>query len=307
MALLDAFRTETQLPTFDRPVSSESRKKLRWLIDKPPADLSKLMVITPDMATAMLELNASDEWHNRPESEKATRRYVLAMKRGWVLTGETIVFSKSGRLLNGQHRLSACIQSGENFECIVVFGIEDNAFKFMDIGTTRTASHIFNIEDIPNYAHAAATARLLYGYKAKSGWEGVIPDVENDTLLDFYYQHPRIQDAIAHGRALNDENLMRPSWGSFCFYICAEKNREEARAFFDKVATGIGISNKASQEYRIRKRLLENAQSTAAKISNGHLAAFIVQAWNAKRSNDDRRIYRWRNEQSPNEAFPRAI
>lgn len=253
-----------------------------------------------------MERNVDDEWRNRPQSGRGLKRYIAAMKRGWKLTGEPIIFSKSGRLLNGQHRLKACQESGTSFSCLVVFGIDDDAFKFMDIGIVRTAAHIFSIEEVPNATQIAAAARLLYGYKAKQSWDGRAPDVENDTLLDFYYHHERLQDALAPARELYSERLVPMRWGTFCFYICAEKNREQAREFFEKVATGVGLTSKSSPAFLIRKRLLANARSSSEQLSEAYIGAYLIQAWNAHRHGESRKLFRWRTEQTPNEAFPRA-
>jgi len=285
---------------------SDSRKKLRWQIESPPDDLARLWIVTPDMAEAMLERNRDDEWHNRPDSEKGVLRYTRAMQRGWKLTGEPIIFSKSGRLLNGQHRLMACIKSGAPFETIVVFGIDDDAFRFMDIGVSRSAGHIFAIEDVPNYNFAASIARLLFGYLASSTWEGRAPDVENDTLLNFYYQHQRIQDSVTFARKLNSERLMALRWAGFCHYVCAAKSRAEADKFFEQIATGVGFTSKNSPAYKLRAKLLANSRSSSERLSENTVGAYTIKAWNAHRRGESLRSFVWRTAQMPNEPFPRA-
>lgn len=290
----------------DRREVSDARKKLRWQINNPPPDLAKHWIVGPDMAEAMLERNSDDEWHNRPGSEKGILRYSRAMQRGWKLTGEPIIFSKSGRLLNGQHRLMASARSGVTFETLVVFGIDDDAFKFMDIGVSRTAGHIFAIEDIPNYNIAAAIARLLFGYMASSAWEGRSAEVENDTVLSFYYEHPRIQDSIVAARKLYQDRLMPYRWAGLCHYVCAAKNRGEADQFFEQVATGIGFSNKNSPAYKLRAKLLASARSSSEKLNEVTIGAYTIKAWNAHRSGAAMRSFIWRTAQTTNEPFPRA-
>lgn len=284
----------------------DARKRLRWQINNPPDDLARRWLVTPDMADAMLERNSDDEWHNRPGSEKGILRYSRAMQRGWKFTGEPIIFSKSGRLLNGQHRLMACVRSGVSFETLVVFGIDDDAFKFMDIGVSRSAGHIFAIEDVPNYNIAAAIARLLFGYMASSTWEGRSPEVENDALLAFYYQHPRIQDSIVIARKLYADRLMPYRWAGMCHYICAAKHRAEADKFFEQVASGIGFSNKNAPAYKLRSKLLASARSSSEKLSESTIGAYTIKAWNADRHGEGVRSFVWRTAQTPNEPFPRA-
>ena len=82
-----------------------------------------------DMLTSILaELNGG----NRKVSSVKVAEYEDAMSVDeWPLTGATIVFGKSGRLLDGQHRLRACVRSGKPFRSYVVFGIDDSAFSFI--------------------------------------------------------------------------------------------------------------------------------------------------------------------------------
>lgn len=287
--------------------TSEGRKKVRWLLSTPPQNNALKMEITPAIAYAMMERNKDDEWHNRPESPKAIRRYIAAMSRGWKYTGEPIIFSASGRLLNGQHRLRACIAANTSFPCLVVFGIDDDAFAFMDIGTTRTAGHIFAIESIPNYNWAAATIRLVYFYLKNQAWDGHVGDIENDVLVDFYRHHEGIQDSYHASNLLYKEGLLPPRWGGFIHYVCGLKNKQQADEFFDRLASGIGLTNKNDPIYLIRKRLLENQRATAPnKVADVYLSAYTLQAWNSFRSGRHAKIFRWRGAQNAHESFPRA-
>lgn len=298
-------RVESSPVSVESPVNRdvlEAKKKLRWMISKP----TEFMLITPAMAEAMLERNSDEEWKNRPHSEKGLARYVKAMHAGWKRTGEPVIFSLSGNLLNGQHRLMACVKAGVPFWTVVVFGVEDDAFKYMDVGIARTAAHIFAIENVPNANVSAAAARLLYGYMGSVSWKGQAPDVENSLLLGFYEHHQRIQDSLTPARKLYSDLRVPQRWGAFLHYICAAKHREQANDFFDKVATGVGLSSKTSPAYRLRKRLIQNATSTSDKLSESTAAAYFIQAWNAQRSGHAIPSFRWRTAQTPDEAFPRA-
>lgn len=285
---------------------SEDRKKLRWLVGNPPADLCKIMTITPSLAAAMMERNADDEWKNRPHSEKGMLRYSRAMKKGWKLTGEPIIFSKCGRLLNGQNRLMAALHAEATFPCAVMFGIDLENFKYMDIGIARTAGHIFAIEEIPNYNSISAAARLLYAYYSASNWAGGNIDVENDDLLAFYYRHDRIQESYKFSALLHSELRLAGRWSIFTHYICAQKNRSLANEYFAQIADGSNLS-KSSPAFTVRKRLLSSALSSSEKLSGAHCAAFVVKGWNAIRDGRAISVLRWRGEQTPDESFPRAI
>lgn len=267
------------------------------------------MLINPPMAQAMMERNVDDEWKNRPQSKKGLKRYIEAMRKGWQYTGETIIFSLSGRLLNGQHRLVACIEAQRPFPCLVSFGVDPDAFKFMDIGIARTAGHIFAIEGVTNSNLVAAAIRIVYQYMHDRSWAGQHSYIENDDLLSFYWDHRDIQRSLKFGRRLqsHEPSLLPQRWGAALHYICALKNRGEADAFFESVATGIGITSSSEQTNRIRKKLLANAKKTSDRDAEVYLAAYLIQAWNAHRLGDKREAFRWRGGQNPNQAFPRAI
>lgn len=78
-------------------------------------------VITPEEAQAYLDNNAK----HRPIKEKKVAEYMGEMKDGkWRLNGKTICFDTTGRLLNGQHRLSAVVASGVSLTTVVVRGLD---------------------------------------------------------------------------------------------------------------------------------------------------------------------------------------
>jgi len=289
------------------PLSARQfRKKLGWLIKESPDAVR--MTITPEMARVMLERNHSDEWKNRPESNAGVRRYSRRIAAGeWVYTGQTIIFSDTGNLLNGQHTLSACVLANEPIEQLVAFGVDDDAFKFMDSGIHRQASHIFAIDGVKNYAFAASVARLLHVYtKDRGSFKSAT--VDNDELLEFYHRHPDIQESYNIARAAGKAGLMTPSWAGFLHYICAQKNRSQADEFFRKVIDGIGIESKKSAEHVLHVRLIKNSQSKSdATDAPVYVGAYVVKAWNHKRNGTVPSLLKWRPSTNPNESFPRAI
>ena len=64
--------------------------------------------ITPELAAEFLKKNKS----NRPLSSKHVIALAGSIERGeWMFTGESIKFSESDTLLDGQHRLSAIVMA----------------------------------------------------------------------------------------------------------------------------------------------------------------------------------------------------
>jgi len=81
--------------------------------------------ITPDLAQAYLANNAK---HREIKEEKVRKIAGEMSTNNWQLNGKVIIFDSNGRLLNGQHRLSACALSGQTFTTLVVRGVNPDAF-----------------------------------------------------------------------------------------------------------------------------------------------------------------------------------
>ena len=78
-------------------------------------------IINPQEAQAYLDNNAK----HRPIKMKKVYEYMEEMQDGkWRLNGKTICFDTNGRLLNGQHRLSAVVLSGVSLTTVVVRGLD---------------------------------------------------------------------------------------------------------------------------------------------------------------------------------------
>lgn len=103
-------------------------------IQLPPRMQAKWAKVTPETAEVWLDGN-KDNRHIRPS---VVSRYARAMKEGrWSASPDAITLSTDGRLLNGQHRLSAVIKSGVTVSMFVVTNMPEASFSNMDRGVPR--------------------------------------------------------------------------------------------------------------------------------------------------------------------------
>lgn len=113
-------------------------------------------LITPEIAADMLTRNIG----NRPLRPKVWRSYAADMKSGnWRKTHEAIAVSASGRLLNGQHRLTAVVHSGvaQTF-WVAVYDTQEVAMDLpIDYGARRSLADILNEDKL-----SVQTASALY-------------------------------------------------------------------------------------------------------------------------------------------------
>lgn len=114
--------------------------------------------ITPELAKHLLATTNHD---NRPLKPAHVKMLSTALKNDeWMLNGETIAFSKSGRLLDGQHRLTACVNTDKAFQTVIIKGIEDEAaFGTIDTGKPRSVTDLMSLQGLPKAPLFSAIAK----------------------------------------------------------------------------------------------------------------------------------------------------
>lgn len=96
-------------------------------------------LITPELASELLNHNDA----NRPLRAGRVEFIAQAIKRGeWKVTHQPIAISPSGRVLDGQHRLWAIVESGIACEMLVATDVPENTFDCIDLGTKRSITDI---------------------------------------------------------------------------------------------------------------------------------------------------------------------
>jgi hypothetical protein len=119
--------------------------------------------LTPMRAALFLTNNRNNRAINKAHVEKLA----AAMRAGdWALNGETIKISKSGRLLDGQHRCAAVVKSGATIQALVVFDCDDNAFKTIDKGRARLNSDSLSVLGYSHGGRLSACVNLFRAVQA---------------------------------------------------------------------------------------------------------------------------------------------
>lgn len=133
---------------------------------------NRIELITPEKAREYMKGNT----YNRPLSKACVDALADQMRRGqWKMNGEPIIFSGSGKLLDGQHRLAAVIRSGTSVEMAVARGVDEDAFVTIDTGKGRTAGDVFAIAGIKCYNNiSAGIARFGMMCKGRNAFSGSI-------------------------------------------------------------------------------------------------------------------------------------
>lgn len=251
--------------------------RLASLVSDPPETSIKAQ-ITPKMAMAMLDYNT----RNRPVKGGKVALYARQMEAGeWRYTREPIIFSDAGRVIDGQHRLMACIEAEAPFTADVAFGAPDEAFAFIDVGAPRTAGDIFAINGVKSSIITASMTRMVWKYQrgrntVDGGTGGKLTNAE---LYEEFLKMDGLQDSLPIVYKFQSSRLASPSVMGALHYICSRKNRAKADEFFHKICDG-GAGNGPAAE--LHRRLVKNATS-ADKMRVDYLAGLVLTAWNRDR------------------------
>lgn len=241
--------------------------------------------ITPDVAKSILETNT----RNRTLSAKTVDIYASAMREGaWKFNGETIKISDEGKLIDGQHRLSAVILYGKAIPMAVLRGVPASAFDSLDLGKRRNGGDVLSTLGVQNSKTIAAALRFVVAYDSgdffAKYYKGVRP-TEIESYLELY---PGIHRAAQDANRIREKmpaSLLGTSTLCGLIYLCGRAAEQrggdytDATEFFESVATGrdLGQGNPA---YTLRERLLKTALATATTRGE-HSAVLCVRAWNA--------------------------
>lgn len=225
--------------------------------------------------------------NNRPISQHIVARYATDMCMGrWAFTGEAINFAASGRLLNGQHRLSAIVEAEENapgirVPFVVVRGLPDSAQLAMDQGRKRSAGQQLALGGIRNSSAVAAAAKLMLV-------------VERGLLFKDNHAAQQISTAMIEEWVSENMHIYRwwddhsqqlrqvpipPSHSRAGFALMLEQNQDEAEAYLHALASGEGLYG-GQPELAVRN-YLTNRRIAGQSISDRASLVALFRGWNA--------------------------
>lgn len=252
--------------------------------------------VTPELAAEWLSRNGN----NRKLIPSHVRSLEAVLLRGeWALNGETLKFSKTGRLLDGQHRLTACVNSGVSFWTHVVFGLEDSTFETIDTTSRpRKASDILSIHGKVSAHSLAACAKSLWifsqtgqFYDGGGGPAGFTPRV----CVDLIERRPAVEQFVhnAHNNRVFGSQSLLAALG----YLFSCVDDSLSSEFLHVINDG---SSDLARPFNVLRESLIGRRMTSVRVGNRPLAFMAIRAWNSELSGTwIKKVY-----YKPNEDFP---
>lgn len=235
---------------------------------------SKVIFITPEYARELLEANSANQRNiNRDALEKNSR----ALRDGkWVLNGESIILSTTSRLLDGQHRIHACANTGTGFWTILVTGVPDEYFATIDQGRTRSLTDVMTINDDARHAHLPTTLVMLGNYLNKT-LSNPRP-MSNSECMDLKAMSPHLLDSVRWCHD-NLKGIIAASRIAWLHYVAQEFAPGRCVTFFERLSDGVNLSAD-DPIYQLRARLIAD-RSTTKRMPRKECVAIVIKAWNA--------------------------
>jgi hypothetical protein len=273
--------TPEPAPDLDKALAALSAVTPLWSYiqrgDKEPHAV--FMDVSPDIADRLMATNLINR-RIKPFEVRTIAKDIKANR--WIINGETIKLAKNGRLLDGQNRLTAIIETQATVRSLVVFGLDEDAFATIDIGKARSVSDFVKIHGGQHYLQEAATALLWLHHQ--NGVYGVPQDkrASKTEAMEFYAKHQAIilqamQVAVGPGlRRFGASNI------AVAYCLLRRVNATEAEIFFDQIATGARLAPDSPILW-LREKLTKFEREGGAAWRNWVRLDATLTYWNAWR------------------------
>lgn len=240
---------------------------------------SNVVRITPSLAEKFIKNNFS----NRPLSPAWVKNLAERMTAGeWELNGEPIIFDEDGKLVDGQHRLTAIIRSGVTIHSVVTEGVLDTSFDTIDEGRRRGAADVLAIKKEKNYTTLGSLLRLISMYEdgKMASRQGLI--LTNKSTLKLLESHPDARGSAEFASHFKSKfPYLAPSVVAFTHWLFVKIETKDAVLFFDKLCTGVNLAS-GDPVLVLRDKIIYSA-AIIAKMSNVEWSSLVIKGWNAFR------------------------
>lgn len=246
---------------------------------------SKLTTITPKLAQLWMAKHAEIERKvghkiQRPLNEervKVLSNEILAGK--WKVNGDSIRFNCDGRILDGQHRLSAVIRADAPIEAFVIFGLSSDVFDTIDVGAKRSCADVLAMVGEKNTTTLAAAVAIAEQYCTEENIGNHA--IKTNEILDVLQKHVKIKNSMYLAKSKEARNAPVPvSCMVGIHYLVSKLDEEKANEFFQKIVSGTDLE--AQNPVLMLRNLIFNTKISAkASIRRRWICAITIKAWNA--------------------------
>jgi hypothetical protein len=232
--------------------------------------------VTPELARLWLTRN--------DQNRKIRDHLVNAMARDmatdhWAYTGEAIKFDRTGKLLDGQHRLKAVLKSGATVKMFVITDLPAEAQSFMDAGARRSAGDALAFREEVNATLLASTIRFAIRFDGKRTTKDPTSHAE---IIAWLTENPEIRRYVGLTQRHFKKIDIKPSVFAYALWRLFAIDERDAQSFLNDIvemrSTGLGDPiNALLQRFR-------TARKNREKLDPVTELGFVFRVWNAYRT-----------------------
>lgn len=274
-------------------------------------------LVAPDVAKRYLAGNV----HNRDLRDTRVRAHAATLLRGeWRATSNGIGFDVDGRLIDGQHRLSAIVLADIPAPLVVVRGLPPEAQDVTDQNLPRKVSDALKLRGEKDWNALAAALGWLYRldvaeqtgeihYNAKNG--NLRPGTPQ--LLRILDKNPMIRVRVARTKRIRQEIPIRSGLFAALWLKMMYAAPDQADVFVDALASGViqyeGDKEPSSLQQgdpinALRRLLMQRAVREKEKYPDYIEAALISKAFIIWIDGGQVGTLAWKYGGQQREAFP---
>ena len=242
----------------------------------------QIVEITPQQAQEMLD--RSNGFQNRKLKPRLLDKLVRDIQAGeFLLNGESIKVDSKGQVIDGQHRLRACVCAERSIQTLLLQGVATEAYRTVDHGAVRGFADTLRMEGRNNAAALAGAVALVWRIENGRVLRST-PSTESESAraLD---AHPGLESWV---RVINSDTVLRRMSGgvvtpSALFTLFSEIDEELAGSFYERLSEGIGFDGTDDPSFVLRRRLERDA-ALERRAPRVNIAAWYVKTWNLLRA-----------------------
>jgi hypothetical protein len=257
--------------------------------------VATIETVTPELAAEWMLGNT----HNRTLKTTAVAKYAADMSAGvWDLNGESIKFNGDGRLLDGQNRLAAVIESGVTIQTVVVRGVAAEGQETIDVGSLRGLADVLKLRGEINCSELASGITTLWRYlrDPEAMSERAMPSRHQG--LAVLAEHPGLRDSARETGRVKSAIGFRGSVAVALHHLTTSLDEGDAAFFWERLTDGVGLAPD-SPILLLRNQIIAD-RGAMQKMPRIRAWATAGKAWNYYRDGRGIKVLKW----SPGGASP---
>lgn len=259
----------------------------------------KWVTVSPELAMKWLE---GANQNNRSIRDAHVRRLASDMINGrWRgQNGEAIRFDTEGRLVDGQHRLWACVVSNVAFETLVIEDVSSEDYSTIGIGAKKSLGDFLGpMHGEKNVHLLAATIRIVYLWRHRL--LGNMKDGKTfPTIAELeitFRDNPNIRESVNTVSGLNQmRKLLTATYAALIHYAGTLDNKSASvHSFLERLGNGLGLE-RDDPVYQLRNFLLSQQSPSPGHRRPGkeYVLALAIKAWNASKKTEKMKSLQFR-------------